>query len=58
MRLPLYVTGRFSLVAFNILSLSLLSQCILPWVYPAWDSMCLWNLVDYILSHVREIFSY
>ena len=64
---PLYVICRFSLVAFNILSLPLsnfcrfdcyVSRCVPPWVYPSWDSMCFLDLVDYFLSHVWEVFSY
>ena len=34
------------------------SQCVLPWVYPSWDSLCFLDLVDYFLSHVQEVFSY
>ena len=60
------VSCHFSPVAFNILSLTLIfvsfdyyvSWCVPPWVYPAWDSLCFLDLVDYFLSHVREIFSY
>ena len=59
MGVPLYVICRFSLVAFNILSVFnfcqfhyYVSWCVPPWVYPAWDSMCFLDLVDYFLSHV------
>ena len=47
MGVPLHVICHFSLVAFNILSLSLtfvslitvcVSQCVPPWIYPAWYS--------------------
>ena len=47
MGVPLYVICHFSLVAFNILSLSLtfvslitmcVSHCVPPGIYPAWDS--------------------
>ena len=34
------------------------SQCVPPWVYPAWDSLCFLDLVDYFLSHIRKAFSY
>ena len=34
------------------------SQCVPPWGYPAWDSLCFLDLVDYFFSHVREVFSY
>ena len=64
----LYVICPIFSVAFNFLSLSLIfvslitlclmSWCVLPWVYPAWDSLCFLDLVDYFLSHVREIFNY
>ena len=57
------VICRFSLVTFNILSLiffnlNTMSLYVPPQVYPAWDSLCFLDLVDYFLSHVREIFSY
>ena len=29
-----------------------------PWLYPVWDSLCLLNLIDYILFRVGEIFNY
>ena len=29
-----------------------------PWIYLSWDSLCFLDLVDYFLSHVREVFSY
>ena len=64
MGVPLYVTCHFSLVAFNS-SVShfcqfdyYVSQCVPLWVYPAWDSLCFLDLVDYFLSDVTEIFSY
>ena len=34
------------------------SQCVPPRVYPIWDSLCFLHLVDYFLSHVREVFNY
>jgi len=65
MGVPLYVIYLFSLVAFNILSLSLIlvsliTMCLsVPlWVYPAWDSLCFLDLVDYFFSHVKEVFRY
>ena len=59
MGVPLYVICHFSLVAFNILSLSLIfvsliNMClgVLPFeFYSAWDSLCFLGLVDYFLSH-------
>ena len=62
----LYVICCFSLAAFNILSLCLVfvslimyvSWCVSPWIYPAWDSLCLLDLIDYFLFHVGEIFNY
>ena len=47
------VCCHFSLVVFNILSLSLIfyefdyyvSWCVLPLVYPAWDSLCFLDLI-------------
>ena len=35
-----------------------MSQCVPSWVYPALDCLCFLDLVDYFLSHVREVFSY
>ena len=66
MGVPSYVICHFSLVAFNVLSLVFnfcqcvyyVSWCVPPWVYPSWESLCFLALVDYFLSHVREIFSY
>ena len=66
MGVPSYVICHFSLVAFNVLSLVFnfrqcvyyVSWCVPPWVYPVWDSLCFLDLVDYFLSHVREVFSY
>ena len=34
------------------------SQCIPPWLYSASDSLCFLDLVDYLLSNAREVFSY
>ena len=53
MGVPLYVTCHFSLVAFNISVFHFcqfdyyVSQCVPLWVYPAWDSLCFLDLVDY-----------
>ena len=64
MGFPLYISCCFSLAAFNILSLCLVfvrwcvSWCVSPWVYPVWNSLCLWDLIDYFVFHVGEIFNY
>ena len=29
-----------------------------PWIYPVWDSLCFLDLIDYFLSHVREVLQY
>ena len=29
-----------------------------PWVYPLWDSLCVLDLCDYFLSHIREVCNY
>ena len=66
MGFPLYVTCCFSLSAFNILSLCFsLCQCdqyvswrVAPWVHPVWDSLCLFDLIDYFLFQIGEIFNY
>ena len=29
-----------------------------PWIYPVRDSLCFLDLIDYFLSHTREIFNY
>ena len=60
---PLYVTCRFSLAAFNILSLCLVffslvsfyvSWHVSHWVYPVWESLHLLELIYYFLFHVGE----
>ena len=60
----MYVICHFSLVAFNILSLSLIfiiliTMCLgvflLGFILPG--TLCFLDLIDYFLSHVREIFS-
>ena len=35
-----------------------MSWCVSPWVYPVWDSLCLWDFMGYFLLHVGEIFNY
>ena len=64
MGVPLYVICCFSLVAFNILSLSLtfaslitmcLSVFLLGFILPG--TLCFPYLSDYFLSHVKEVFS-
>ena len=65
MGVPLYVICHFPLVAFNILSLSLifvslnticLGVFLLGFILPG--TLCFLDLVNYSLSHVREVFSY
>ena len=29
-----------------------------PWIYPVWDSLLFLDLIDYFLSHIREVFNY
>ena len=65
MGVPLCVICHFSLVAFNILSLSLIflfdyhvSWYVHPWFFPDWDSLRFLDLVDYFFSRVQEAFSY
>jgi len=62
MGIPLYICW-FSLVAFNFLSLSLIfvsliAVCLgvsfLGFILPG--TLCFLDLVDYLLSHVREVF--
>ena len=33
-------------------------MCGPPWVYLAWNSLRFLSLVDFFLSHIREVFSY
>ena len=60
----MYVICHFSLVAFNISSLSLvfislitiyLGMFLLGFILPG--ILCFLDFVDYLLSHVREVFS-
>ena len=55
----------FSLVAFHILSLSLvfvslITVCLVVFFlgFILLETLCFLDLVDYFLSHVREVFSY
>ena len=66
MGVPVYVIRHFSLIAFNILSLPL--TCQFDYYVSVCSSLGLFclglcasvtlDLVDYFLSHVREVFSY
>ena len=65
MGVPLYIICIFSLVAFNILSLSfifvtLITMCLavllLGFILPR--TLCFLDLFDYFLSHVRDVFHY
>ena len=29
-----------------------------PWIYPVCDSLCFLDLINYFLSHIREVFNY
>ena len=65
MAVPLYIICCFSLVTFNILSLSLIFVSLIticPGVFLLWfilpGTLQFLDLVDFFLSHVREIFSY
>ena len=35
-----------------------MSCCVSPWIYPVWDSLCFLDLINYFLSHIREVFNY
>ena len=66
MGFPFYVTCCFSLDAFNIVSFvfslcqfdQYVPWCVSPWVYSVQDSLCLLDLIDYLVFHVGEIFNY
>ena len=66
MGFPLYVTCcsfpccfSYSFFVFNLCEPDqYVSWHISPWVYPAWDFLCLLDLIDYFLFHVGEIFNY
>ena len=65
MGVPLYVICHFSLIAFNILSLSLIfvtliTMCLIVFLigFILPGILCFLEFVDYFLSHVREFFSY
>ena len=32
--------------------------CVSPWIYPVWDFLCFLDLIDSLLSHIREVFNY
>uniref|UniRef100_A0AC11EKR4 Prefoldin subunit 1 n=1 Tax=Ovis aries TaxID=9940 RepID=A0AC11EKR4_SHEEP len=38
--------------------IAVVSWRVLPWIYPAWGSLCFMDLADSSLSHVREVFSH
>ena len=55
----------FPLLLLIIFSLNLIfdslihmSWCVSPCTYPVWDSLHFLDLIDYFLSHVREVFNY
>ena len=65
MEIPLYVTCHFSLVVFNVLSLSLIfvslitmspSMFLIGLILPG--TLCFLVLVDCSLFHIREVYSY
>ena len=65
MGIPLYVICCFSLAAFNIFVLNLIFDSLInmswhvsPWIYPIWESLCFLGVIDYFLSHVRDVFNY
>ena len=65
MEFPLYVTCYFSLAAFNILSLclvfgSFINMCLGIFLlgFILYGTLCLLDLIGYILFHVGEIFNY
>ena len=65
MGFPVYVTGYFSLAAFNIISLclvffSLISVylCVFLLGFILYLTLCLLDLMDYFLFHVGKIFNY
>ena len=35
-----------------------MSWLVSPWIYPVWESLCFLDLIDYFLSHLREVFNY
>ena len=35
-----------------------MSWCVSPCIYPVWDSLCFLDLINYFLSHIREVFNY
>ena len=35
-----------------------MSWCVSPWIFPIWDSLHFLDLIDYFISHVREVINY
>ena len=35
-----------------------MSWLVSPWLYPMWDTFCFLDLINYFISHVKEVFSY
>ena len=35
-----------------------MSWCVSPWIYPVCDSLHFLDLIDYFLTHIREVFNY
>ena len=35
-----------------------MSWCVSPWIYPLWNSLQFLDLINYFLSHIREVFNY
>ena len=65
MGIPLYVICCFSLAAFNIFSLylifdSLINMCLGVFLlgFILYGTLCCLDLIDYFLSHIREVFNY
>ena len=65
MGLPLYVICCFSRAAFNIFSLylifgSLINMCLGVFLlgFILYETVCFLDLIDYFLSHIREVFNY
>ena len=65
MGIHLYVICCVSLAAFNIFYLylifdSLINMCPCMFLlgFILWNSLCFLDLIDYFLSHIREVFNY
>ena len=59
----MYVICHFPLVSLNIYFIFVfsfcqfdyyVSQCVPPWAYTSWDSLCFLDLVDYFLSQLGK----